>query len=426
MKALAVAAKDLLQSFRSRFALGMMLAAPLLLTGLLYFAFGGARRDAPAMKVGVADLDLQPPGSPLAASIGSSIRGIFFDESVRSWIDARDFASEAAARAAVESRAVGSALIVPPTFTKEYLAGKVEAPVILLSDPTLSIGPGIARAMLSSLLDGFSGGGIALGTTIERRAANGLTPYPKDVPAFAADYGDWYAGFQRDLFNDPGRAALAVVPSGIQGGKPSKGSDGDLMRRILSLIMASQLVFFAFYTGAYSMISVVREEEQGTLSRLFATPTARTAILASKYLAALGTVLVQALVLVGVGALAFGIDWGRPASAALAAAGQAAAATGLGVLLISLVRTTRQAGFVLGGALTALGMLGGLFTVAVRMPPGFELVNLLTPQGQAFASWRLAMGGASPAGLLPSFLAATGMGALAFGIGAARFGRRLG
>jgi len=41
MKILAIALKDLTQSFRSLFAIGMMVAAPLLITGLIYFAFGG-------------------------------------------------------------------------------------------------------------------------------------------------------------------------------------------------------------------------------------------------------------------------------------------------------------------------------------------------------------------------------------------------
>ena len=41
MKILDIALKDLIRSSRSFFLIGMMFFAPLLLVGLIYFAFGG-------------------------------------------------------------------------------------------------------------------------------------------------------------------------------------------------------------------------------------------------------------------------------------------------------------------------------------------------------------------------------------------------
>jgi len=52
-------------------------------------------------------------------------------------------------------------------------------------------------------------------------------------------------------------------------------------------------------------------------------------------------------------------------------AGQVIGASGLGVLLIALVKSSRQSGPVLGGGLSAMGMLGGLFTVASPSVPKF-------------------------------------------------------
>ena len=40
MKILDIAFKDLIRSFRSAFAVGMMIVAPMMLAGLIYFAFG--------------------------------------------------------------------------------------------------------------------------------------------------------------------------------------------------------------------------------------------------------------------------------------------------------------------------------------------------------------------------------------------------
>jgi hypothetical protein len=41
MKIIDIALKDMLRYFRSAFAVGMMLVVPLLITGLIYAAFGG-------------------------------------------------------------------------------------------------------------------------------------------------------------------------------------------------------------------------------------------------------------------------------------------------------------------------------------------------------------------------------------------------
>ena len=110
MKILDIAFKDLIRSFRSAFAIGMMVVAPLMLTGLIYFAFGsmsGGDVSMTAIKVGVVNADQLPSDSVLDAPIGNNIRSMFFDESVKSWIEAGDYANEASVRAAVDKQEIG-------------------------------------------------------------------------------------------------------------------------------------------------------------------------------------------------------------------------------------------------------------------------------------------------------------------------------
>lgn len=68
MKVLDIALKDLLGSFRSAFALVMMFLAPLLLTGMIYFAFGSVLGgdggfNVPVTPVQVVNLDQSDPDS---------------------------------------------------------------------------------------------------------------------------------------------------------------------------------------------------------------------------------------------------------------------------------------------------------------------------------------------------------------------------
>lgn len=424
MKILDIALKDLTRSFRSAFAVGMMVVAPLMLTGLIYFAFGGTSNGEtkmPGIKVGVVNLDVLPADSPLEAPIGDNIRTMFFDESVKSWITASDYADETSARTAVDQQRIGVAVIIPHNFTERYLSGAKDTPVLIVSDPTLSIGPAVVEQMVTMMVDAVAAGGITLQTIMERQQANGVEPDQAQIPAWIQRFGDWYREFQRDLFHHPDRAMFVMVA-------PSAGETGnvDPLQKMMGLTMAGQMIFFAFFTGAYSMMSILNEDEEGTLARLFTTPTNRTSILIGKFVAVFITVILQGLVLMIAGHYAFGVNWGEPASVVLALTGQVIAATGLGVLLIAFVKNTRQGGPVLGGGLTALGMLGGLFTANIpgAMPAAMNTISNFTPQGWVLKAWRMVMEGRSAGDLLVPFVVLIVMGVIMFSIGAMMFRRR--
>ena len=418
---LDIAFKDLTRSFRSAFAVGMAVVAPLLLIGLIYFAFGGAAsgpQDLPAVAVGLVNTDRLPAGAALDQSLGESIRNLFFDESVASWISAADYADEATVRAALDRREIGVAVIVPPDFAQRLLAGETGSQVLILSDPTLTIAPQVAQNMVTAMLDGVTGGGIAIQTVIERQQAQGLQPDPAQIPGLIERYSTWYTGFQRDLFHHPEQAALVMLDPTAQ------SQAGSMMQNMLRAMMAGQMVFFAFFTSAYAMMSILQENEEGTLARLFATPVDRTAILAGKFLAVFLSVLAQGLVLIIAAHYAFNIQWGSLPAVALALTGQVIAAVGLGVLLISFVKTSRQGGPVLGGGLTALGMLGGLFTTNVAMPEAFNALAKFTPQGWVIQSWKIVLNGQPLSDLALPLAMLIVLGAGMFAAGAFMFRRR--
>jgi ABC-2 type transport system permease protein len=424
MKILDIAFKDLTRSFRSAFAIGMMVAAPLMLTGLIYFAFGGMSGgdvSMTAIKVGVVNADQLPADSPIEVPIGDNIRSMFFDESVESWIMAADYPNEASARAAVDQQEIGVAVIVPQNFTEQYLKGEKDVQVLIVSDPTLSIGPAVVVDMVTMMVDGVAGGGIAIQTILERQQANSIQPDPAQLPSWIERYGGWYRDFQRDLFHHPDQAALVLAATSA-----GDAETVDPIQKMMGLTMAGQMIFFAFFTGAYSMMSILREDEEGTLARLFTTPTNRTSILSGKFVAVFFTVILQGLVLMVAGHYAFGINWGEPAGVALALMGQVIAATGLGVLLIAFVKNTRQGGPVLGGGLTALGMLGGLFTANMpnAMPAAMNVIASFTPQGWVLKTWRMVMDGQLAGDLLVPFAVMTGMGVVMFAVGAWMFRKR--
>jgi len=420
MKIFDIAFKDLTHSTRSLFLIGMAFAAPLLLTALIYFAFGSIASGDMNMadiKVGVVNADVLPANAPLEASLGENIRSMFFDESVGSWITASDYADETAARAAVDAQEIGVAVIIPAAFTEDYLAGKTTTPITILQDPTLTIGPTVVRDMVASLLDGVAGGGITVKVAGERMKVNGKTLEPAGFAPLIQRYINWYTGFQRALFHLPEKAAL-VVTSPASGGEMSKD-----IQAMMGLVMSGQLIFFSFYTGAYAMMSILQESEEGTLARMFTTPTDRTTILAGKFLAVFITVILQGAVLLTAGHYLFKIDWGEPGSLTLSLLGQMFASVGLAVLLVSFIKTSKQAGPVFGGGLTMLGMISGLFTANMNIDI-FDTMGNFTPQGWVLKAWKLSLAGQPVNELLMPFVVLLAMGVVMFAIGAVMFRKR--
>jgi len=421
MKILDIALKDLKRYSRSMFLIGMAFAAPLLIIGLFYFAFGGMKSgdvSITPIKVGVVNADVLPADSPLNVPLGDNIRSMFFDQSVASWITASDYPTEAAARAAVNKQVIGVAVIIPETFTADYFAGSQQTPVLVLQDPTLTIGPTVVRDMIVSMLDGFAGGSVTMQTVIAQAAANGTNLDPARLPALLEQYSNWYIEFQRALFHDPDSAALMVV-------SPAAGAETqNTMQSMLGMIVVGQLIFFSFFTGAYAMMSILNESEEGTLARIFTTPTNRTKILAGKFLAVLLTVIIQGVVMMIAGHILFGVNWGEPGAMTLSFLGQMFASVGLAVLLVSFIKTSKQAGPIFGSALTGLGMIGGLFTANISMPAAFNAMGNFTPQGWVLKAWRLTLTGQPASELVVPFLVMTTMGVVLFAIGAVMFRRR--
>lgn len=185
-------------------------------------------------------------------------------------------------------------------------------------------------------------------------------------------------------------------------------------------------MFFTFFGGGFAAQSLLRDEEEGTLGRLRTLPLSAATLLGGKGLFISVLVLVQAAVLIGGGALLFGIEWGRPAAVALSVVGLVPACAGLGLFLMSFVKTSKQAGHVLGGAYTGLGFLGGLFTAGLPgLPEAFSLLNLLTPQGWAFRTFQLTLKGAPLVEVFTSSAVTLGIGLALFVGGVVRFSRRL-
>lgn len=422
MKILQIAFKDILQSLRSVFMIGMTVIAPVAVTGLMYMAFGGLKSgtaDIPDLMLGIVNNDRAVSMAGVEQQkLGDLIQNMFTDESVSGWLSVQIYPDEQVGRQAVLDQQIGVLIILPTNLSQAVFEGSGDAQIAIIQDPTLTITPSVIRNMIVSFLDGVNGGRVAYEVISSQSDLGSISSDPVAIAGIFSRFQSWYVDFQRALFHSPTAPLVVREPSSAD------FTPVNFFQRMLRMTMVGQMIFFAFFTAAFAMQTIIHEEEAGTLPRLFTTPTTRLVILSGKILAVLLTVLLQTMVLLIIGRLLFGIEWGHAGKIATAVFAQIIAASGLAVLLISLVKNSRQLGPVMGGGMTVLGMLGGLFTAAIDMPAGFALVNKFTPHGWVMQTWNTALSGEPFATLLLPAGISLLIGVSLFGLGALFFNRR--
>lgn len=433
MKAIDIAVKDLIRSYRSASALLFMFGLPLLVTGLFYFMFGNIAQSGdfslPRTKLIIANMDaggpkfqVNPkniPGGKMAKTMGDLVISILQSQDFANLIEISLAPDPATARAAVDNQTAQVAIIIPADFSKQFADQNGQAEVQFYQDPTLTVGPAIMRAILNRFMDGMSGVKIAIKVFLDEADTkdDGLAPQVVDQ----------YLNVSLAQSDNLEEKLLDVhAPASAPASK--EAATHNLLLSMISPIMAGMMVFYAFYTGASSAQSIQREEEEHTLPRLFTTPTSQATILTGKLLSVFATVSVQVIVLIFAAHFIFGIQWGKFLPMALIAAGLVVSASSFGVFIVSLMKNSKQAAPIFGGALTVTGMLGMIRVFAVGSATASQMgdtVSLLVPQGWAIRGFLQAMDGREPlSAVIVSSLILLAWAIVFFVIGILRFNRR--
>jgi len=432
MKALDIALKDMTRSFRSFFAIVFMFVVPLLVTGMFYFMFGNIASNGgfnlPKTQVVIANLDeggpkfqVNPkniPGGREADTMGELIVNIMESDEIAELLEI-SFAPDAqAARMAVDTQAAQVAIIIPPDFSHQFADQDGEAVIEFYQDPTLTIGPQIIRSIMNRFMDGMAG--VKIAANVFRDEADS-SEYAM-VGLVIQNYLDTSLALREDPEDD----LLDVRAPTME--QPSETEESqNILLSIISPIMGGMMIFYAFFTGASTAQSILKEEEERTLPRLFTTPTPQTTILSGKLLSVFLTVSVQVIVLVIAARLIFGIHWGDYISVAFVALGIVLSASSFGVFINSFLKSTKQGGVLFGGVLTVTGMLGMISIFAIGSPSAAQLgdtVSLLVPQGWAVRGLMQSMNGEPLSSLLVTTLVLLAWSIAFFVIGVWRFNRR--
>lgn len=202
---------------------------------------------------------------------------------------------------------------------------------------------------------------------------------------------------------------------------------------VFGFLMPVFSTMFAFFMVGMMAESILKEKEAGSFRRLLAAPIHPGTVVIGKMVAFIGIVFLQMLVLFGICSALFDMPLGDPLGLLGLTLALGLSATGLGMLLGSIARTSKQAGSI--GILLAFGLwfasgytsfridLGGggiQYDVPIE---GFKFyVSQLTPHAHAIRGYYdLMIYGADLSQLLPNIAVLLGFAVVFLAVAIWRF-----
>jgi ABC-2 type transport system permease protein len=322
-----IAKKDLLQVLKDRNSFFLLLAVPLVLIAVIGLAFGnifGSGSSQITITVAVNNQD--------SGYVGASIVKALKINSDQLKITVNQYNSSGQVTDQVANNTNVNAGVVIPAGT----TGKVNAaaqngttPKNLVqfyalpsnNDPRATIVQNIVTNVLTSELAGNSAVGQVY--SVCNQPGNHCAPGTINPQTIASNVG------QVSVVG--GQSAVQALTAG----KAVKINSFDQL-------VPGYAVFFALFGINAAAATILQEKEDGTFRRLLIAPIQKYALLGGKLLAQFLLTLAQLAVLFAVGYFAFHLDIGSwPAVIALLIC-TSFATTGLGILLVSVVKTRRQ------------------------------------------------------------------------------------
>jgi ABC-2 type transport system permease protein len=385
-KAFLIGLKDLRIAARDRAALLLMLAAPFVLTlglGLITGSlFGPSQSSLQDIPVVLVDQD----GGQLARALVDSFTSADLDTLLEPSLE-RDVE---AARAAVEEDRAAAALIIPAGFSASIIPAAASAaangtsskvlPVEIYANPARPLSSSVVEAVVVQFLGRVESGAIAGQVAVTQLLKSGLIS-PQEAPSVGRQLG--------------ARAAHASASPVTLVAETLGGARQEDRFNPLAILAPSMAIFFLMYTVTYGGQSLLNERSEWTLQRLLTTPTATASLLGGKVFGIFLTGFAQLLILIFGTSLLFGLAWGDPLAMLVLTAATVLGATGWGLLLAALARTSFQVSNVGTAMMLLFGILGGSFIPVTQIPGFLQTLRLITPNAWALdALVELAQGAA--------------------------------
>ncbi|WP_282703517.1 ABC transporter permease [Streptomyces sp. CC219B] len=346
MTALAVTRATLARMLRDRTALFFMVLLPVAIIVVIGVTVSGFDQ----FRIGLVPA---ARSGPVAQELTSELRDA-------PGLRARTYATEDDARTALRRAELDAVVVVPDGLDADVRDGRTVT-VRVLVEPSGSAGHSAVTSVSAVVADHAAGIQAA-------RFAGDVTGGSFDDNLALARGADRAA------------APIAVRAETVNG-------QSDFLPLGYSYSTPTMLVLFVFINALAGGAAIVQTRRTGVYARALAAMVGARTLVFGETVAYLLLAVLQSLLIVGIGALAFDVAWGDPLAAGVLVAVWALVGTGAGVLAGALFRTPEQvhaAGPALG---IGPGMLGGCMWPLALVPDWLSTVGHAVPQAWAVDAW---------------------------------------
>ncbi len=416
LKTFLIGIKDLRLAFRDRAALILMLAAPFVLTlglGLVTGRFSGNNNSGLSdIPVIIINLDNDQLGNALVDTFNSKELADLMEPAIGS--------DPEAARQLIDDDEAAAVVIIPEGFTRSIIPQQgdfnnpdaVREPVKIevYANPSRPTGAGIVKSIVDEFLSRVNEGSLSGSVSILQLMASGrITPQQAEAAGLAMN---------QQLQTNAVDNTLAITIN-------SSTADGEEVKfDILAYLAPGMALMFLMYTVSYGGRSILAEKTQGTLPRLLISPTSASQILGGKVFGIFLTGAAQMLILIGASSLLFQLKWGDPIGVIVLVFAAVFGATGWGMFITALARTSAQVANV-GMSITLIfGIMGGSFISLDQMPPAIQTFSKIAPNSWALDGFTTLGLGGTLADLSSPIAALLTMGTVLFLVSVVLFGKK--
>lgn len=349
MTALALTAAELRRVVRDRTFLFFIVLLPVLIILLIGVTISG--NDA--IRVGVVGERSTSLAGQLAQQLASRLDA---DPA----LTVESLASRDAAVGALRRGQVSAVVVVPDDLDGALRSGQsVSLPVLI---------PGAAQTSQAALA------GISAAVAQHSAAVQ--------AARFATGLGR--RGFAENLTAaERLQAAQAAAPLSLE----VVDSASNYLPMGFSYSAPTMLVLFVFVNALAGGGAIIQTRKYGIFSRALAAPTRPRDLVLGEALCYLALTVGQAILIVGIGSVLFGVSWGNPTAAAALVLVWAMVGTGAGMASGTMFRTPEQAGAIGPAIGIAFGMLGGCMWPLEMVPESVRTLGHLTPHAWAVDAW---------------------------------------
>jgi ABC-2 type transport system permease protein len=343
--ALALAAAELKRVTRDRTALFFMVVLPILVILLI----GLTTSSSTTIRVGL-----------VSGQSGTLATQLVQDLEADSGMTTQRFATRAEGLDALRRGEVEAVVVIPQTLDADLRAGRATRLPVLV--------PGSLETSQAAM--------TGVSSVVARHGA------AVQAAMFATDNSD--RTFDENLATTRSlQRQTPVVPVRTV----VVNSKSNILPAGYSYSAPTMLVLFVFINAMAGGAAIIQTRRFGIFSRALAAPIRPRDLVLGEALCYVSLALLQALIIVGVGALMFGVSWGNPLAAAVLIVMWALVGTGAGMVSGTLFRTPEQATAIGPAVGIAFGMLGGCMWPLEIVPESVRLAGHATPHAWAVDAW---------------------------------------